>query len=375
MIDPESVSIFAERVESVVGAQKSELMRLRQLVRPLRAATERIKPRSTTAISIVGMDGGNNQVEFDPFLVQIVRVVDSSDEKHCLDVVSPQTDLIALAAAQFEVSGKPLTALGRMMQLLGVRTLHELSKMIPSPPTQPKPSWISVYRELHEWAVLLDLVRNRRFPCDTVVLRDGWLRTKVFATDLFRLYQAELDKAIDAHFREQRRRILVAGVLKRSKVLQKYRLPMMLEGVLRTAYPAYVKVPKSLQAEVFEWDEIVGAVSEGRTIADAENMVAGEMYFAKFGARIHDPAWVVDLLRTQEGLASTTFGYLLADALEGFPRPFFPMSLQRAHEHAAIGGMDLELFQQSMSNAVRKTLGSESPVLDECELLEDALGA
>lgn len=374
MIDPDSVITFSERVDTIVQAQRIGLDRLRQLVRPLKATTERIKPRSTTAISIVGMDGGNNQVAFDPFLVQVVRVVDSSDEKHCLEVVSPQTDLIALAAAHFDATDKPTTALGRMMQLLGVRTLHELSSMIPAPPTQPKPSWISVYRELYEWAVLLDLVRYRRFPCDTVVLRDGWLRTKVFAPALFEHYQAELEKAIDTHFREQRRRILVAGVLKRSKVLQKYRLPMVLEGVLRTAYPAYAKIPKSLQAEVFEWAEIVGSVSDGRSIADGPNMVAGEMYFAKFGARIHDPSWVVDLFRPQERLASTTFGYMLADALEGFPRPFFPMSLQRAHEHASIGGMDLELLQQSMSDAIRRTLDAESPLVDECELLADALG-
>ena len=38
---------------------------------------------------VVDHFGGNNQSRFDPFLIQLIRMVDSSDNEHCLEVVSP----------------------------------------------------------------------------------------------------------------------------------------------------------------------------------------------------------------------------------------------------------------------------------------------
>ena len=37
---------------------------------------ERIQPRTTTSISLVGTDGGNNKIQYDPFLIQLIRVVE-----------------------------------------------------------------------------------------------------------------------------------------------------------------------------------------------------------------------------------------------------------------------------------------------------------
>ena len=105
---------------------------LRAEIRPLRDQVRRLNPRTTTSISLVGADGGNNQVRFDPFLIHIVRVVDSSANEYCLDVVTPTTSVTALAARQFHSDGTPQTALGRLMAYLEVRTLPQLSQMIRS---------------------------------------------------------------------------------------------------------------------------------------------------------------------------------------------------------------------------------------------------
>lgn len=75
VLDPDSHRqlghAIAERIESDHGL----LERSRSEIRPLRSAVRRIHPRSTTAVSLVGTDGGNNKVEFDSFLIQIIRVV------------------------------------------------------------------------------------------------------------------------------------------------------------------------------------------------------------------------------------------------------------------------------------------------------------
>ena len=124
------------------------------------------------------------------------------------------------------------------------------------PEKSPQPSWVQVYRELMEWAVLFEVVRERQFGTDTVIVRDGFLRSKVFARDLFKRYRRGLEDAIAAQFAKRRRRLFIAGIAKHSKVLQRYRLAMALEGVLRTAYAAYVEVPRDLERNVYKWDRV-----------------------------------------------------------------------------------------------------------------------
>ena len=370
MIDVYSSKQCADAVSEAIRSQKGALDESRADVRPLKSQTRRIHPRSATSISIVGTDGGNNQLEFDPFLIQLVRVVDSFEMDHCLEVVTPSPDLSEIESSHLDSSGHGLTPLGRMMELLEAPTLTDLSVMISGSRDELDSSWINVYRELQEWAVLLDILRKAPLASDTLLMRDGWLRTKVFRKGLFAKYRQAVEDAIAEQFRQHRRRVFLAGVLKRSKVLQKYQLAMMLENIMRTSYPCYISVPPRLQDKVFKWGEIVGIGRDGRPLEDAKNMVAGEMFFVKFGSREHDRIWVVDLWASQSLLASETLGYMLADALVGFPMPFFPMSLQRAHEHASIGGFDTEILQQHVSDAVRATLGDRAGLVDELELLE-----
>lgn len=368
MFASEQYQALRQQIAETVVSQRQVLEQLRADVRPLKNEVRRIKPRSTTSISIVGTDGGNNQIAFDPFLVQLVRVVDSSMHDYCLEVVPYVTDRDRLHRRHLSVDGTGITPLGRMMALLGVSTLDELSVMIPAPPAELKPSWITVYRELQEWAVLLDLVRSQAFVADTLIMRDGWLRTKAFATGLFPRYLKLLQDALVAAYERTRRRVYIAGVLKSSKVIQKYHLALALEGILRNAYPSYLPIPTSLQEKVFKWGEIVGARTEGKQLQDAINMVGGEMFLVKFGSRTHDPIWAVDILSSQVDQAATIFGYMLADADAGFPAPFFPRSLQKAHEHAAIEGLDLDVLQDRVSDAIRNLLAVDGPLIDEFEI-------
>ena len=63
------------------------------------------------AVAVMAADGGNNMVAFNPFYLQIVRVVDSKGRQLCLDVLSPSTDTAVLTARQFAADDEPLTAL------------------------------------------------------------------------------------------------------------------------------------------------------------------------------------------------------------------------------------------------------------------------
>lgn len=374
MIDPDSVGVLGEELRRCVESDREILDALRAEVRPLASSVRRIQPRSTTAISLVGTDGGNNKIEFDPFMVQLVRVVDSSNNEYCLEAITPTSDMRELNSRHFDKTGSGITALGRLMNYLEVEELWKLSHMIPAPAKDRldpvKPSWVQVYREITEWAILFSLVRDTPFGSDTVIIADGNLRSKVFAKDLFIRFREGLDQSIQDQFAKKRRRIHIAGVSKHSKVLQRYRLAMALEGVLRKPYPCFVEVPREIEAKAYVWQEYARGDEGLSAGGELNKFVAGKMFLVKFGAREGDPIWPVDILISQVDQAQTILGYMLADAECGFPVPFYPQCLQRAHENAALVDFDMDILQQQVIHSIRNGLGEDRTILDLLQFAE-----
>ncbi|HEU0115517.1 MAG TPA: hypothetical protein VFQ80_12615, partial [Thermomicrobiales bacterium] len=98
-----------DEITQSVARDARVLSDLRAEIRPLHNLVRQIQPRSTTAISLVAADGGNNRLEFDPFLVQLVRVVDSSNNELCLEAITPTTNVRELSRRQFDAGGRPIT--------------------------------------------------------------------------------------------------------------------------------------------------------------------------------------------------------------------------------------------------------------------------
>lgn len=366
MLEPQSLGQLQQTITDSMKQDKKLLDQLRDEVQPLRANVRRILPRSSTSISLVGADGGNNKLQFDPFLVQLVRVVDSSNNEYCLEAITPTTSVTALSDRQFDGEGHPKSALGSMMAYLGVRHLTQLSHMIRSNeddrPTSP--SWVQVYRELVEWAILFAIVREKQFATDTLIVVDGLLRSKVFAKDYFKQYLGGMSEAIEHHVRHSRRKLYLVGVAKHSKVLDRYRLAMALEGILATNYPAYLEIPRDIEEKAYLWSEYARGDDREAASAEINKFVGGKMFFVKFGPGTRDPIWPIDIFLPQTGDAQTILGCMLADAINGFPVPFYPRCLQQAHENAALVDFDMSILQDQIFAGLRDVLGGDAPQLD-----------
>lgn len=355
-MDPQSYIQLKQEIADRIAADSALLDQLRAEIRPLRSEVRRILPRATTAISLVAADGGNNSLQFDPFLIHIVRIVDSSNKEYCLEAITPGTNLSELSRKQFQENGKPQTRLGEMMEYLGVTDLTQLSHMIRNDNSDQATSlsWVQVYRELVEWAALFSIVREPTFGSDTLIVCDGLLRTKVFAEHLFSRYIQGLRESIEIQRRNNRRRIYLVGVAKHSKVLARYRLAMALENILTTNYPAYVPILRSIESSAYVWAEY----------ANEDRFVGGKMFFVKFGSGPRDPIWPVDIFLDQEAEAAQILGYMLADANNGFPVPLYPQCLQKAHENAALVHFDFDIFQNYVFDGIRQILADNASVLD-----------
>jgi len=369
MIDPASQAQLKEAIADCISVDQGVLDALRDEIRPLKNSTRRIQARATTSISLVGTDGGNNQIQFDPFLIQLIRVVDSSNNEYCLEAVSPTIPIERLDRRQFNDDGSPSTLLGETMAHLGVNNLPALSHMISrSDKGKPvSPSWVQVYRELVEWAILFSILK-KDFGTDTLIVCDGLLRSKVFARDLFQRLLQGINARIAAQWKQSRRRIYLAGVAKHSKVLSRYRLAMALEGVLQVDYPAYVEVPREVEERAYVWSEFARGDDRAGEGGEINKFVGGKMFLVKFGSHRRDPVWPVDIFVPQVSDAQVILGSMLADAINGFPVPHYPRCLQKAHENAALVDFDFDILQDFIYEGVRGSLGVQASTLDMFQL-------
>jgi hypothetical protein len=263
------------------------------------------------------------------------------------------------------------------MSDLGVEHLHDLSPMIPTgekvrqEPDEVSSSWVLVYRDLCEWAVLYQRLTKSTWGSHTLLVRDGLLRSKIFADTKFIAMRDRIAASIEDH-RQRNINLYLVGLAKHSQVLARYRLALALENAMPPEMPRYVEVPRSVEQRVYKWKEYAVGSEDETEGGEAAKYVMGSLFLVRFGERTHDPIWAVDLLEMQKNLAPQIFGYLLADAREGFPMPFYPRCLQKAHEFAQIVDFDLDILQDTVLDAARGLVGeNEQGTFDALRLSPD----
>ena len=366
MIEPQSYLQLKTEIAESISADRGLLAQLRTEIRPLHNEVRPIYPRNATSISLVATDGGNMSLQFDPFLVQIIRIVDSNNLEYCLEAVTPTTKISSLSAKQFYPDGMPRTALGAMMAYLGVRELHQLSPWIQNN-ENGRPvgtGWVKVYRELVEWASLFSIVRTNDFATDTLIIVDNLLRSIVFKGTLFYKYWQGINEGITLQRENKRRKLYLAGVAKHSKVLSRYRLAMALEDILTTNYPAYLPIPRDIEEKAYLWSAYTSDDNLATAEQNIEKFAGGKMYFVKFGNKPRDPIWPIDVYLPQVSDISHIFGCMLSDAINGFPVPLYPLCLQKAHANAALVDFDFDILQNHIFDGIRSILAEEASALD-----------
>lgn len=367
MFDEDQLKQLKQLIGNQVEAGRAELDKLVEHARAIKPEVRVIKPRAATAVALMAADGGNNKVAFNPFYLQVIRVVDSNGEELCLEVVSPIADIEELGRRQFNEDGTPRTALGKMMHGLGVDSLKDLSPMM----SGKSPSWVQVFRDLCEWATLYDLVCHRDFASDTLIVRDGLLRSKIFHGELFVKMGEQMYEAIERTHRRRRRKLWLVGLAKKTQVLEYYRLAISLSGVFNNGSACFAKVPAEMLTEAYQWEEYTRDIKDDSP-GEKPKFNIGSMYFVRFGPHSGDPIWTVDIMSRQDKEAQAIFGYLQADAVAGFPIPLYPNCIQQADSFSRVADLDMDIVEDQLVDAVREQVGEDkAPVIDALRLASD----
>ncbi len=369
MLDISNLSHIQKEIKEQILANKELFEKLMRDIATLKAKERRIQPRSTTALAMVATDGGNNELRFDPFNVHMVRIVDSSQNELFFKILTPRTNLDSVNKTHIDRHGRANDIVGELMLELGIKRLQDLSHMLKTSNGIPtNRGWVYDYRQIVEWAVLFKLFK-KEYGSDTLIMFDGLLRTKVFWPGIFPKIQKKILEAIDLA-KKRKKELYLCGIAKKSKLLSRYRLAMLAQEVLHAPYPLFCEVPPSLERQTYEWDEFVSPTDEEINSRNFKDFAAGRLFFVKFGSKRYDPIWAVDIFAPQKDQAAKIFGYMQADAIQGFPVPYYPLALQKAHNYAAMVDFDYDILQSQITQAMREMLEDRGDILDIFSMLD-----
>ena len=348
------------RVQSAYETEEPVIQKFRNYAAQLKNGIKQIRPYSANTVSFVSADGGDNRLYFNPAVIELVRIVDSMGNQCALDAIagnakSGSLDLRGQQGTQLTVH--PLQKLCSDLEL----SVTKLSYLLGGLGKQGKSTGaVRTYRDIVEWAVLYELL-HKEWGSDTVVVREGMLRTKSFRRDVFPMIDQKI-RAVCTEHKTKNVNVSIVGVAKQSAVLSRLAVALELEGTFHKPYSCYVEVPKEIEEDCYHFDRTwldTMETSEPNEDGKYSYQSMGKLFLVKFGDRRSDPVWPVDIAKWDEVNAPRIIGQLLNDAQPGFPIPDFPQSVQKAHDFASISGIEVAVLQDILFNGITEKLTPE----------------
>ena len=347
------------RVQAAYEIEEPVVQQFREFAKRLKNEVKPIRSYSANAVSFVSADGGDNRLYFNPAVIELVRVVDSRGNQCALDAIAGNTKYDSLNSRIENDSPLIVGPLKRLCEDLNVNVV-ELSYLLKGLGEPGKSTGAArVYRDIIEWAVLYDLL-HKEWGSDTIIIREGMLRTKSFSRDIF----PQIDKKIREVCAKQKNNhvnVSMVGVAKQSAVLSRLAIALELEETFHKRYPCYVEVPEDIESECYNFDRTwLDTLETSEPNEDGKYLYQsmGKLYLVKFGDQLFSPVWPVDLAVWDRQDAPRIIGRLLNDAQPGFPIPDFPQSVQKAHDFASVSGIEVAVLQDILFNGITQSLSS-----------------
>ncbi|MGC8553972.1 MAG: hypothetical protein ACP5NA_00550 [Candidatus Acidulodesulfobacterium sp.] len=354
MLSDDNLDLIRYQIEMSYKATEEPVVKeLRNFAKKIKDNIKILRPYTATAVSFVSADGGNNNIKFNPCVLELVRVVDSRGVQCAIDPIFGNSNATNLNERVERI--KPLK---RLCADLGLNRLSDISYLLAGIGQQDKTAAaVKVYRDIVEWAILYDFLYND-WGNNTIIIREGLLRTKSIKNTIFPKLDKKIKEKCEEHKQKRNINVNVVGVAKESAVISRLSLALAIENVFKLPYSCYVKVPDEIEQYCYNYDRTWFNTFDDVSTEEENQKYAsmGKLFLVKFGDGAYDPVWPVDIAAWDIENAEMILGQLLHDARLGFPIPDFPLSIQNAHGHAKINGIEVELLEDMLIEGISKTL-------------------
>jgi hypothetical protein len=294
------------------------------------------------AIATVATDGGENKLSLEPMRLQVVRVADSRGEIYFEEFIAESLEPKQIIRFFFQSDAR----LQRFMRDLKL----DWEQLLPRTDLQ-RSHLLSMLRELMEWAALIELAGQ---PGSKLLIRDGLLRSILLSQEVFKTLRSRFETLTGEHGH------LLVGVAKRSRVLSYLTVALGLTETFKSG-TEYIAIPAELEQEAapaqYRWvgDRAMGSLNIARLDVGDSPLIP-----------IDVPLW--QRARTDEIMA------LLHQCARGsFPIRGYPQPLIEAHEHARLGGIEIEMLESLLLRRIHDRDPDAAGVAQQLRLLGQKL--
>lgn len=325
-LTPQRLEKLQRSLELALNQEWPQLQRTQRSLARLRPVAIRSLSAGQQPVPIVATvatDGGENRLRLEPIRLQVLRVADSMGQIFFEDFIP--LSLAPEEILRFYFKSEP--RLQRFLDYLGC----SWDDLLPRSDFQ-RANLLAMLRELMEWAALLKLANQ---PRATLLLRDGLLRSVLLTEVVFRALQCHFEGLTAKHGH------LLIGVAKRSRVISYLSVALGLNESFAEGQPSYLVIPAELEREA--------APEKYRWIG---NRAMGQLHMARLDRGESVPLLPVDIAVWQAGRAAEAMALLHESARASFPLRGYPHALIRAHEHAHMGGLEVEILERLLLEQV-----------------------
>ncbi len=294
-------------------------------LRPAPIPGRPVNAKPLSVVATVATDGGENKLSLEPIQVQVLRVADSLGEVYFEEFVAQSLKPEEILRSFFQSNQ-------RLQRFLAYLQL-DWSQLMPRSDFQ-RSQLLSMLRELMEWAALMKLASQ---PPVKLLIRDGLLRSVLLTDVVFQRLREKFEALTARHGH------LLVGVAKRSRVLSYLSVALGLNECFRDGKPAFLVIPAELEREA--------APAHYRWIG---SRAMGSLHIARLESGEGVPLLPVDIASWQRARVDEAMSLLKESAHASFPVRGYPRALLEAHEHARIGGLEVEMLESLLLKEVNE---------------------
>jgi hypothetical protein len=315
-------------LESTLKKQTEKLDELRAEVKKLKF-TPVEAAGYYSSIAYKSFDGGMFKLNFDPLEIDVIEVADSNGNIKLKFAIPLGEELEKTDFSSIE----SLQIIKKFLSVLGVSSLTDASEIPRDPGT---------LMEIAEFACIFDKIATASPEETTIVMKDGFLRTKKIKAEL-------LDK-LKVVVKNKKNHIKLVGVAKTSKIVSLLSTALFLENMIPANQIGYIKIPLGLELRVYTWS------GKGKITEKTKKLAYsfGGLHIVKL-SKLSNILVTVEIPEDySKEEVNEIISYLAKDSKYSYPVLGYPQTIMRAHEAAVRIGLPASIVKDKILERIKE---------------------